>query len=149
METQSDMRIRVVALANLRAMCERASGTCHRYKVEEVSRSRVHVTYSNPDEYGREHPVTAVYPCYPSDYWPHDTENPRVVLDVLRVIGDDSDGEGYQYFEPLTDCPSLWRDTPNDEPRWRTHGEIMRDDPSLKPGGHDPCVVCDLPEGKE
>lgn len=67
MKTQFDCEIRVVSLANLEAMCAHVSGFCHRFKVEKVTRSRVHVSYSNPDEYGSESPMIAVFPCYPGD----------------------------------------------------------------------------------
>lgn len=44
--------------------------------------------------------MIAVLPCYPSP-WPDDNDNPRVVLDVIRVIGDTWDGEGWQAFTVL------------------------------------------------
>ena len=63
MKTQSDQKVRVVSLTNLEAMCNRVSGVmCHRFKVTKVSRSRVHVTYSNEDEWATAHPMIAVYP---------------------------------------------------------------------------------------
>lgn len=108
MKTQQDSKVRMVALENLKAMCKRVSGVCHRYSVTKVSRSRVHVEYSNPDEYGHEHPMTAVFPCYPSGFG-DDAENPRVILEYLRIMNDNWDGEGWQAFEILRDCPVLWR----------------------------------------
>ena len=122
MSTQQDSKIRVVALDNLRAMCERVSGTCHAYGVVKVSRSRVHVEYSNPDEWGYDHPMIAVFPCYPSG-WQDDEDNPRVVLDVLRILHDSWDGEGWQAFCPLLDCPVLWRSGPESDD-WQTADEI-------------------------
>lgn len=122
MKTQQDHTVRIVALENLRAMCDRASGYCHRYTITTVSRSRVHVEYSNPDEYGAEHPMIAVFPCYPSG-WPQDsTENPRVILEIMRVIHDDADGEGWQAFTPILECPVLWRDSKDGG--WQTAQEI-------------------------
>lgn len=106
----------MVALENLRAMCEHVSGTCHRYWIEKVSRSRVHVGYSNPDEYGHESPMFAVFPCYPSD----DADNPHVVLDYLNVVHDSRDGEGWQCFEILRDCPVMWRDPGIDSVKGQT-----------------------------
>jgi hypothetical protein len=127
MQTQQDHSVRVVALVNLRAMCERVSGWAHRFEISKVSRSRVHVTYSNPDEWGAEDAMTAVFPCYPSGF-SGDEENPRVVLDMLRVINDTWGGEGWQAFAPLLDCPQLWRGgrepvAPKD---WRTREEWER-----------------------
>lgn len=109
MKTQFDRLERVVSVENLKAMCAHVSGTCRTYKVTSVSRSRVHVTYSNPDEYGQDHPMTAVYPCYPSNAPanPDDADNPCVVLDILRVLNDNWDGEGWQAFDLLHCCPSL------------------------------------------
>lgn len=115
-ETQQDSEVRIVALANLRAMCEYISSPMtHRFKIEKVTRSRVHVSYTGPyfDEFGYEgndvH-VVAVFPCYPSAYSvPHhshtliledgteedvtldDTKNPRVVLDILRILYEDEE----------------------------------------------------------
>ena len=122
MRTQQDSRVRVVALDNLEAMCSRVSGMCHRFEVTKVSRSRVHVTYSNPDEYGADHPMIAVFPCYPSGFQ-GDEDNPRVILDYLRVIHDSWDGEGWQAFEALRDCPTLWRSSP-EATDWQTEDEI-------------------------
>ena len=148
MKTQQDTKIRTVALENLIAMCERVSGMCHRYAVTKVSRSRVHVEYSNPDEYGHEHPMTAVVPCYPSSF-SDDEDNPRVVFDILRVLHDDAFGEGWQNFDALLDYPTLWRG-PNHK-GWRTHREIVRDlGATTAPTADRPdtCVVCDIKEEK-
>lgn len=124
MKTQQDHSVRIVALENLRAMCGRVSGMCHNYHVVKVSRSRIHVEYSNPDEYGHDNPMTAVFPCYPS-CWPGDEDNPRVVLDIMRVINDSWDGEGWQAFSTLLDCPQVWRDP--DGKGWSSEREILQD----------------------
>jgi len=117
MKTQQDSTTRVVALVNLEAMCEEASGFSHRYQVTKVSRSRVHVEYSNPDEYGHEAPMTAVFPCYPSS-WQGDEENPRVVLDILRVLNDSWEGEGWQAFQAMLDMTASRAGL--DGAEWRT-----------------------------
>lgn len=130
MKTQSDSRYRIVALENLRAMCAHVSGVVHRYRIVKVSRSRVHVEYSNPDEYGNPQPIVAVYPCYPSPFR-GDFENPRVVLDMLRVIGAGEDSEAWQAFIVLADCPSLWRGGPNAE-GWRTERAILEEQTGAK-----------------
>ena len=108
MKTQSDNRKRVVSLVNLVAMCDRISGTCHTFNVSRVTRSRVHVEYSNPNEYGTPNPITAVYPCYPSTA-ARDDDNPLVVMDMMRCLND-GDGEGWQSFIQLEDCEQLCRD---------------------------------------
>lgn len=102
MKTQQDNPVRMLALDNLRAMCEHVSGTCHRYWIEKVSRSRVHVGYSNPDEWANENPMYIVLPSFPS-LWPEDKDNPRVLVEPMRVINDTWDGEGHQAFDPLWD----------------------------------------------
>ena len=145
METQQDSKVRMVALSNLIAMCERVSGTCHRFEVTKVSRSRVHVTYSNPDEWGNEfQPMTAVFPCYPSG-WHEDIDNPRVILEFMRVINDTWDGEGWQAFTILLDCPTLWRDPESNT--WQSHKEIRDAGKEVVNNiAMDTCVVCDLKE---
>ena len=107
METQQDTRVRMVALVNLEAMCKRVSGMCLRYWVSKVTANRVYVTYSNPDDYGTEFPMVAVFPCYKSG-WPEDKDNPRVVLEFLGVQHDNWHGEGWQAFQVLLDCPALF-----------------------------------------
>jgi len=121
MKTQSDTSERVVCVANLEAMCERVSAFCHRFQVSKVSRSRVHVEYSNPDEYGNESPMTAVFPCYPNPF--DGPDNPFVVLSMIRVINDYDDGEGWQEFNELLDCPKLWRSNAESDD-WATENEI-------------------------
>lgn len=147
MKTQFDSNKRVVSVENLKAMCAHVSGMCHTYKVTSVSRSRVHVTYSNPDEYGQDHPMTAVYPCYPSNAPANrdDADNPCVVLDILRVLNDNWDGEGWQAFDLLHDCPTLWR-VPHTG-KWRSHRQLRKDgDDRNVHSDTDTCTVCDLPE---
>ena len=117
MKTHEDGMYRVVSLDNLVAMCEAASGTCHRYWIAKVSRSRVHIGYSNPDEYGGDAPMFAILPCFPSG-WPGDAENPRVLIHCMLVVGDSWNGEGWQAFEPV------WRYTV-------VNGEAL----SFQPGG--------------
>ena len=106
MKTQRDYPVRVVALTNLNAMCAHISGMCHSFKVVRIGQYRVNVVYSNPDEYGTNHPMEAVFPSYPSG----DKDNPCIVLDILRVVHDSWHGDGWQAFQPLLDCPVLWRD---------------------------------------
>jgi hypothetical protein len=113
METQQDNNdVRVIALANLEAMCEYVSDVCHRYWIEEQTKTHVVVGYSNPDEYGNDDPVFATYPCYPS-ILKDDEGNPRVVLDQIHSAGwyeDPEDyPEAYQCFDRILDCPVLFR----------------------------------------
>jgi hypothetical protein len=122
---QFDHKIRAVSLENLRAMCERTSGTCHVYSVDKVTANRVYVSYSNPDEYANDHPITAVLPSFPM-YGP---ENPAVVLDALRFTGG-TDSEDWQGFTPLFDCEPLWRNPDNGE--WESEYEIrVRQNPEI------------------
>lgn len=121
MKTQQDTQVRVVSLENLKAMCERASGTCHRYWIEDYSKTRVKVGYSNPSEYGSENPMFAVFPAYPS-VWAEDEENPRVVLDMLKIVHDSWGSEGWQAFDPLLLLPVLYRDPTTGV--WETKEEV-------------------------
>lgn len=125
MDIQTDQRIRCVALSNLRAMCERVSGMCHSFDVDEPGDSAryVRVTYSNPDEYGCNYPMTALYPIvtrYP-DALNH-SGGPLVALHIERVEHDSWDGEGWQAFQPIEDCPELWRNPKTGG--WATREEI-------------------------
>lgn len=143
MKTQFDHKVRIVSLANLCAMCERISGVSHVYQVSKVSRSRVHVTYSNPDEYGNPEPITAVFPCYPSTFEGHD--NPAIVLDCVRIIGGRDEYDPIQKFWNLIECPTLWRlgAETND---WQSHAEIRAAGNDRRQGMPDTCTVCDLKE---
>ena len=121
MKTQSDTEQRVVNLTNLEAMCDRVSGFCHRFTVTKVTKTRVYVEYSNPDEWAHDQPVTAVFPCYPNQF-DDDGSNPDVVLQILRVIGDPGDrNELWQAYFPLLECPRLWRSPDTQE--WKTREE--------------------------
>lgn len=126
MKTQHDGMNRVVAIENLTAMCEHVSGTCHRYWIESVSRSRVTIGYSNPNEYGSESPMFAVFPCFPN---PFDTDgsNPFVMLtgvgSLLRIVNDTWSGEGWQAFEILRECPVMFRATSDVGDTWKAHPE--------------------------
>lgn len=106
---QFDHKIRVVSLANLKAMCERVSGMCHRYSVTKVSKGYVSVQYSNPDEYGAETPMVALFPVW-SRYGKDESEL-GVILEIHKVQFNNWSGEGWQAFQSLIDCPVLWRDT--------------------------------------
>lgn len=117
--TQMDTRERVVALSNLEAMCERISATCHRFSVVKVTPHSVHVEYSNPNEYGSESPVTAIYPAFKNTF--DGADNPFVVLHAIRYVNDRD--EAWQAFLQLTDCEPLHRVTWEGE--WKTRFEIM------------------------
>lgn len=119
MTTHFDHSQRVVGLNNLEAMCKRVSGTCHRFAVNKVTDNRVYVSYSNPDEYGSERPITAVLPAYPA----HD--NVAVVFHPLKFTGG-RDEYDYQAFEQLWDCEPLHR-CQRDATTWdwKTEYEIL------------------------
>lgn len=120
-----DSNKRVVALSNLEAMCERISGTCHRYTVSNVQPHRVVVQYSNPDEYGNESPMDCYFPSWQVKGWGHDGMDTFVVLDILRVTHDNRNGEGWQAFQSLLDCPELFRSNP-DSNDWQSREEIEK-----------------------
>lgn len=119
MRTQFDHIVRVVALSNLEAMCQRISGVCHKFEVVKCGPNTCHVQYSNPDEYGSPEPITAVYPCYKA----HDGF--AVVLEASKYHGcTGKNEEAWQAFSQLTDCPQLWNKGP-DSSDWATTYEIM------------------------
>lgn len=138
-KSQFDDPQRVVSLENLYAMCARASGMCHRYAVEKVTKSRIHVSYSNPNEYGHNRPVCAVFPCYPSTFG--GDEIPAVVLDIVRTYGsreyrsDMPDDEIWQSFDPVVNAPKLWRNpvtrtwqTEDEAAAWRAAKDAETED---------------------
>lgn len=124
MKTQFDHPVRIVSLENLKALCDRASGHSHTYRVIKVSRSRVHVEYSNPDEYGNPRPIVAVFPCYPSTF--DGAENPAIVLgDCTRIIGGSEEYDPIQSFDPIISGPVLYRSQGTaSRDRWLTRAEI-------------------------
>lgn len=132
MKTQFDTRQRTVSLENLEAICARVSGVCHTYAVSRVSRSRVHVTYSNPSEYGTPNPITAVFPCYPTAGGSGFDGQPAVILGHMIRCINDRDGYGYQAFDVITGHLPLWR---NGTGEWRTVLEIHGTDRYLCPDG--------------
>lgn len=112
-ETVRNLRTATVSLNVLQEACRRISGMCHRYTVE-ASRNRAYLTYSNPNEYGSESPMTAVLPAY-EEGWPE--KYTVVVLDILRVQNDTWHGEGWQAFDQVLDLAKrLHRDL---EGRWQ------------------------------
>ena len=134
--TQYDIKIRTLALTNLEAACERVSGVCHCFKVVKVSRSRVHVQYSNPDEYGNDHPVVGIYPCIPG----FERDTPLVVLALLRVVGGGDDAA--ELFYALENCPTLYWDVSKGE--WRSHLDIRRSGDEVHGSVTCGCTVCDV-----
>ena len=96
-----DSKYRVVTLNVLHNMCEDVSGTCHRFKIVSESANRIGIAYSNPNEYGIESPMTAYFPCYAQGRM-----GKIVVLDLVRLTGDNWDGEGWQAFTPLLEQAS-------------------------------------------
>lgn len=157
MNTQFDYRARIVSLESLHAMCARISGMSHRFTVTKVSRSRVHVEYSNPNEYGTPHPVTAIYPCFPSKFG--SASDVAVALDALRYTGGTDGGYEYQAFDQLTDSPTLWRSPTKFQmnaqgamreqaPVWESHAGInARLNAAGKPTAQScGCTVCDVPK---
>jgi hypothetical protein len=123
MKLQMDTTKRVVAVANLHAMCARISGTCHTFRVAGANEHRVSVRYSNPDEYGSEEPITAVLPAYMMGLGSN-VDDYAVILDPLRYVGcTGKNEEAWQAFHELWDCPELFQDE-FDGP-WHTRYEIM------------------------
>ena len=147
-QTQGDSSMRCVTLANLLAMCERVSGMCHRYTVDSMSftggHGSVRVSYSNPDEYGSDDPITAVFPAFRNDF---EESNPWIVIGHFLRVLNDRDGYGYQAFDALCDGPQLWRSRANASD-WATREEIeakQAKEPCSnghQNDGDDTCAIC-------
>ena len=92
-----EQKPRTIELRTLEAMAKAISGECHAYTVERTSKHRVRVTYANPDEYARDHPITAYFPCYKGpwgEWW--------VVDAITKIEGcrnEDESSYAYQHFE--------------------------------------------------
>lgn len=121
MQTNIDNQVRIVALANLKAMCKRISGVCHEYSIIKVTPNRVHIEYSNPDEWGNPSPIIATYPSY-RNVFEQTKDNPIVVIDIVDIFHDSHNGEAWQCFEVIRDCPQLW----NNNGQWQTREEIEK-----------------------
>lgn len=126
---QYDAQARIVALSNLEAMCERQSGMCHRFWVETTRAGKyARLYYSNPNEYGSDRPFYAELPIVGNVSGSVNHEGCQLVmLDTVgwgRIVGagDSWGGEEWQAFQPILDCPQLWRD-PNSG-KWQTRTEI-------------------------
>lgn len=116
-QTQFDYKGRIVSLRNLEAMCHHISGTVHVFKVSRVNEHSCYVTYSNPDEQGTPHPITAVFPCW------RNGQLVSVLLEFKHVIGD-RDGEEWMLFEQLRQCSELWCDPRSN--RWIVKDNSLR-----------------------
>lgn len=126
MKTQFDNKVRVVSLENLKAICERYSGTCNGYHVDKVTTNRVYISTntsaSETESFG--HTVTAVFPAWPSGF--DGKENPSVALEIMRVIGEtDDDYDASQEFWALLDCEPLYRSLKDDKELWQSEYEIL------------------------
>ena len=93
----SDTKTRIVSLNVFEKRLDEISGTCHRFHVSRLTSHRVYVEYSNPNEYGSEFPMIAVYPCYKSGNFV------SVVAEILNVVHDNWNGEGWQAFDQIFD----------------------------------------------
>ena len=108
MKLQFDHELRIVSPDNLRAMCAYASGMCHTYKVEKVTKNFAWVTYSNPSEYGTPRPVTALFPVIPY------SKESAVVL-TIHEIKNETDSEDWQYFNVIIDAEFMMFRNPQDD----------------------------------
>jgi hypothetical protein len=105
MPTNHDHSVRVVALANLEAMCKYVSNSAGVFTIGKISRSRIHVEYTYHSWSSGTLIATVIFPCYPSPY-NGDDKNPRIVLDPMRVVGDPHDILA-DFWKPLLACPVL------------------------------------------
>ena len=80
---------KIVDIDTLRKVLEDNSGMCHRYKVANVSKHRVKVGYSNPDEYAVDNWTYAILPCYTWRAFGRVTT--VVVLEIIGMVNDPDD----------------------------------------------------------
>lgn len=124
MKAQFDYTKRIVSLENLKAMCARISSTCHTFRVCDVTKNRVRVIYSNPDEYGSPEPIIVLFPAYEAQFGSTAEKTLCVVLDAVRYFGcTGKNEEAWQAFDQLYDCEKLWR-KPGDG-TWQTEYESL------------------------
>ena len=79
----------IVDLDTLRRVLENNSGMCHKYEVGNVSKHRVKVGYSNPDEYGNDNWTYAIFPRYTWRAFGQVTT--IVVLEIIGMVNDPED----------------------------------------------------------
>lgn len=122
--TQGEMNIRAVTLANLQAMCERASGMAHTYSVE-MRRTVCELTYSNPDEYGNPNPYTVRLPVIRNEF---ERENPYVLFTVQSEYGGGDEHGREACFQTIEseifDGAELFRKPDSGE--WLTRAEFAK-----------------------
>lgn len=116
---QFDYPTREVSISNLYAMCDYSSGTVRSYYVYQHTKNRIHVAYTNPDEYGNTQLVVAVFVRY--------NHNPEVVIfSPIRyyAVGKVNRNNPYydgdwiaSCFDLLLNCPVLWRNP--DTKEWK------------------------------
>lgn len=132
MRRQGEFKIRAVYADNLRAMCDRASGWSHNYKVE-VGKTRATIVYSNPDEYGSPNPIEFRFPIVP-DQFGGETDNPVVILHLVSDRGgrDAHDRDAaYQSLDSMILCDTpmardaegAWHDAP--KPAMPDRAEVL------------------------
>lgn len=78
-----------VDIDTLGKILEDGSGVCHRYGISSIGANRIKIGYSNPNEYGTDDWVYAVYPIY--SYTAFSRKTTIVVLDLVDVINDPHD----------------------------------------------------------
>lgn len=108
MKTWRNDKVNIVTMAQMEKVCNDISGTCHRFWIHKVTKNRVYIAYSNPDEYANENPMYAVFPIYPG----HEKDNENIVLDIIDVKRDYPDGEGWLNFMQIMDF-DLSKSNPN------------------------------------
>ena len=127
MKPYTDHLRRVVSFEVLDAMCEKVSGVVHTYRPVKLTERYCYIRFSNPDEYGFENPVTAVYPAYRMGIVGQTMI--CVVLDPVRIINDVENVVG-EAFDRLTGCPTMHRHPKTGE--WHTAEERVDDsDPPI------------------
>lgn len=96
-------QLKGMTITEIAQVCRAISGTCHRYKIESVTRSRVKISYSNPNEYGSERPIFAYYPIVL--YQANNDQGTIACLEFGHYTGA---GEDWQAFYAITCARVEW-----------------------------------------
>lgn len=114
LHTWGTIPLTVIELASLAAYCKTHSGVAHRYTVERTSGHRVMATYSNPDEWGNDQPMSCYLPCF----WDGD-----VWWVVLTPTSYQDVGVGWKH-DPYQAFGFIWRAKAENPNEWLTPEEL-------------------------
>ena len=96
-------QLKAMTITEIATVCRAISGVCHVYKIEKVTRRRVCVSYSNPNEYGTPRPIRAYFPIVL--FTPNNDQQTIACLEFAHYAGA---GDDWQAFHALTCARVEW-----------------------------------------